>query len=34
MDHLEGIPDYYTRLIEMLEEAEEEMEDIKASSKK
>jgi hypothetical protein len=34
MDHLEEIPDYYTRLQEMEEEAEEEMEDSKASSKK
>lgn len=34
MDHLEEIPDYYTRLIEMEEEAEEEMEDIKASPKR
>lgn len=34
MDHLEVIPDYYTRLAEMEEEAEDELEDIKASSKK
>ncbi len=34
MDHLEEIPDYYTRLIEMEEEAEEEWEDMKESSKK
>ena len=34
MDHLEEIPDYYTRLIEMEEEAEEEMEDIKVVPKK
>jgi hypothetical protein len=34
MDHLEEIPDYYTRLIEMEEEAEEEMEDEKPSPKK
>ena len=34
MDHLEEIPDYYTRLIEMEEEAEEEMEDVKVVPKK
>lgn len=34
MDHLEEIPDYYTRLIEMEEEAEEDWEDMKESSKK
>jgi hypothetical protein len=34
MDHLEEIPDYYTRLQEMEEEAEEDMEEIKESSKK
>jgi hypothetical protein len=34
MDHLEEIPDYYTRLIEMEEEAEEEMEEVKAKTKK
>lgn len=34
MDHLEEIPDYYTRLIEMEEEAEEEMEDVKVPPKK
>jgi hypothetical protein len=34
MDHLEEIPDYYTRLVEMEEEAEEEWEDMKESSKK
>ena len=34
MDHLEEIPDYYTRLAEMEEEAEDELEDMKASSKK
>jgi hypothetical protein len=34
MDHLEEIPDYYTRLIEMEEEAEDEMEDVKAKTKK
>lgn len=34
MDHLEEIPDYYSRLIEMEEEAEEEWEDMKESSKK
>jgi len=33
-DHLEKIPDYYTRLQEMEEEAEEDMEDIEASTKK
>lgn len=33
-DHLEEIPDYYTRLIEMEEEAEEEMEDVKVVPKK
>jgi hypothetical protein len=34
MDHLEEIPDYYTRLIEMEEEAEEEMEDMEVKPKK
>jgi len=34
MDHLEEIPDYYTRLIEMEEEAEDEMEEVKAKTKK
>jgi len=34
MDHLEEIPDYYTRLEEMEEEAEEEMEEAKAKTKK
>ena len=34
MDHLEEIPDYYTRLQEMEEEAEEEMEEAKAKTKK
>lgn len=34
MDHLDEIPDYYTRLIEMEEEAEEEMEDVKVVPKK
>jgi hypothetical protein len=34
LDHLEEIPDYYTRLIEMEEEAEEEMEDFKVQPKK
>jgi hypothetical protein len=33
-DHLEEIPDYYTRLIEMEEEAEDEMEEVKAKTKK
>jgi hypothetical protein len=34
MDHLEKIPDYYTRLQEMEEEAEEDMEEVKESPKK
>jgi hypothetical protein len=34
MDHLEEIPDYYTRLQDMEEEAEEEMEEAKAKTKK
>ena len=34
MDHLEEIPDYYTRLIEMEEEAEDEMEEVKEKTKK
>ena len=34
LDHLEEIPDYYTRLIEMEEEAEDEMEEVKAKTKK
>ena len=34
MDHLEEIPDYYTRLIEMEEEAEDEMEEVNAKTKK
>jgi predicted ATP-grasp superfamily ATP-dependent carboligase len=34
MDHLEEIPDYYTRLQEMEEEAEEDMEEVKESPKK
>jgi len=34
MDHLEEIPDYYTRLQEMEEEAEDEMEEAKEKSKK
>ena len=34
MDHLEEIPDYYTRLQDMEEEAEEEMEEVKAKTKK
>jgi len=33
-DHLEEIPDYYTRLIEMEEEAEDEMEEVNAKTKK
>jgi hypothetical protein len=33
-DHLEEIPDYYTRLIEMEEEAEDEMEEVKEKTKK
>jgi hypothetical protein len=33
-DHLEEIPDYYTRLQDMEEEAEEEMEEAKAKTKK
>lgn len=34
MDHLEEIPDYYTRLQEMEEEAEEEMEEARERSGK
>jgi len=34
MDHLDEIPDYYTRLIEMEEEAEEEMEEIEIKPRK
>lgn len=34
MDHLGEIPDYYTRLIEMEEEAEDEMEEVNAKTKK
>jgi len=34
MDHLEKFPDYYTRLQEMEEEAEEDMEEVKESPKK
>jgi len=34
MDHLEEIPDYYTRLQDMEEEAEEEMEEAKAQTKR
>ena len=34
LDHLEEIPDYYTRLIEMEEEAEDEMEEVKEKTKK
>jgi hypothetical protein len=34
MDHLEEIPDYYTRLQDMEEEAEEEMEEAKAKTKR
>jgi hypothetical protein len=34
LDHLEEIPDYYTRLIEMEEEAEDEMEEVNAKTKK
>lgn len=34
MDHLEEIPDYYTRLQEMEEEAEEDMEEEKERTKK
>jgi Protein of unknown function (DUF5661) len=34
LDHLEEIPDYYTRLQEMEEEAEEEMEEVNVKTKK
>jgi hypothetical protein len=34
MDHLEKIPDYYTRLQDMEEEAEEEMEEAQLKGKK
>jgi hypothetical protein len=34
MDHLEEIPDYYTRLQDMEEDAEDEMEEAKAKTKK
>jgi hypothetical protein len=34
MDHLEKFPDYYTRLQDMEEDAEDEMEDLKVKPKK
>jgi hypothetical protein len=34
MDHLEKFPDYYTRLQDMEEEAEEDMEEVQAKTKK